>query len=102
MFTSAANGWTPQVAAAAGQTSEANNITQMNNYIGEAENTANYTLAVSLYDKAEVVSVNLTLMLYLEQVNAFWFYSSILHGVQYEENAIYGGEEATIYIYLFK
>jgi hypothetical protein len=96
------NGWSPQILKTGGQFSQANADALMNQYIAEAQNTGNVTLAVSLYDKAEMIGVNLTFFTYTEQLNGFWFYSSALHGVQYEQNPLYAGEGDTIYIYLSK
>jgi ABC-type oligopeptide transport system substrate-binding subunit len=99
---SEADGWTPQILEAAGQQSQANEDILMNQYIADALSTGNTTLALKYYDQAEVLGVNLTFYTFAEQVNYFWFYSSALRGVQYEENPMYGGGGETIYIYLSK
>ncbi|MEM3237721.1 MAG: ABC transporter substrate-binding protein [Thermoplasmata archaeon] len=98
----AANAWNPQILAAAGHPNQAKEDALMNQYIADAQATGNATLALKYYDQAEVLGVNLTFYTYTEQENAFWFYSSNLHGVQYEQNAIYGGGGDTMYIYLWK
>jgi hypothetical protein len=95
-------GYTPQVLEAAGQSAQAIEDAQMNQYLAEAVNTGNVSLALSLYDKAEVLGVNLTLCVYTYQTTNFEFYSSAVHGAQYEENAIYNGGGNIIYIYLSK
>jgi ABC-type transport system substrate-binding protein len=95
-------GWTPQGFAAAGYPAQANEDALLNQYIADAEQSGNETLVLSLYEKANVLSTNLTLQVYFEQANMFWFYSSTLRGVQYEKNPVYGGEEDTIFIYLTK
>jgi hypothetical protein len=92
----------PQVFEAAGQTNQSNLITQMNQYIADAQTTGNATLAIKYYDQAEVLGVNLTIYVYTDQQNGFWFYSSVLHGVQYEQNPMYAGGQETVYIYLSK
>jgi hypothetical protein len=95
-------GWNPQVLTAAGQISEANNDTQMNNYINEAMSTGNVSLALKYYDMAYVLAINLTFYVYEYQENGFWFYSSALHGFQYEENPMYAPGPDIMYIYLSK
>jgi ABC-type oligopeptide transport system substrate-binding subunit len=97
-------GQTPQVLMAAGQPAQATEDTLMNQYITDGLSTGNATLAISYYDKAEVLGVNLTTCTYTAQTNTFLFYSSSLHGVQYEQNAIYNfsGGADTVYIYLSK
>jgi ABC-type transport system substrate-binding protein len=97
-----ANGWNPELLSSVGQPNQSATDSLMNQYIAEAENTGNATLSISLYDKAEVLGVNLTLYTYTDQANGFWFYSSALHGVQNEENPMYAGSADTIYIYLSK
>ena len=98
----APDGWTPQILSAEGQPAQAAEDALMNQYIAEAQSTGNVSLALSLYDKAEALGVNLTFYTYTEQTNGFWYYSSALHGVQYEENPMFGGGADTIYIYLSK
>jgi hypothetical protein len=95
-------GYTPQIFTVAGYPNEANEDAVMNQYLAEAVNTGNVSLALSLYDKAEVLGVNLTLCVYTYQTTNFEFYSSAVHGAQYEENAIYNGGGNIIYIYLSK
>jgi peptide/nickel transport system substrate-binding protein len=98
----AANSWNPQVLETAGHPNQAKEDALMNQYIADAQATGNATLALKYYDQAEVLGVNLTFYTYTEQQNAFWMYSSALHGVQYEQNAIFGGGGDTMYIYLWK
>jgi len=98
----AGNGWNPQMLETAGHPNQAKEDTLMNQYITEAQNTGNATLALKLYDKAEVVGVNLTLGVYANQQNWLFFYSSEIRGVQYEENPMFGAGGITIYIYLTK
>jgi hypothetical protein len=100
----AASGWNPQLLASVGQTNQSNEDALMNQYITDAQSTGNATLALKYYDQAEVLGVNLTFYTYTEQVNGFCYYSSALHGAQYEQNTIYAGGtwSDTIYIYLSK
>ena len=95
-------GDTPQVLAAAGQSNQANEDSLLNQYIAEAQSTGNVTLALSLYDKADMIGVNLTLCTCVYQTNNLQFFSSTIQGVQYEENAIYNGGADMIFIYLSK
>jgi hypothetical protein len=74
----------------------------MNQYIADAENTGNVSLALKYYDQAEILGVNLTFYVYLYQLNIFWFYSTAIHGMQYQQNPIYGGDRQIIFIYLTK
>jgi hypothetical protein len=74
----------------------------MNHYLAEAKSTGNASLALSLYDKAEVLGVNLTFLIYTDQLNGFWFYSPAVQGFQYEENVMYGGGGVLMYMYLSK
>jgi ABC-type transport system substrate-binding protein len=97
-----ANSWNPQVLAASGQQNESLADALMNQYIAEAENTGNATLAIKYYDQAEVLGVNLTLYTYTYQANAFWIYSTLIHGFQNEVNPIYGGDDNIIYLFLSK
>jgi ABC-type oligopeptide transport system substrate-binding subunit len=97
-----ANCWNPQILESVGQASQAANDTLMNQYIADAQSTGNATLALKYYDQAEILGVNLTFYAYLNQVNNFWFYSSTIHGMQYEQNPIYGGDGQIIFIYLSK
>ncbi|MGC8630697.1 MAG: ABC transporter substrate-binding protein [Thermoplasmata archaeon] len=101
-FFGSASGWNSTVLTLNGHANQAKEDSLLNEYLAEAQNTGNATLALSLYDKAEVLAVNLTFYTYTEQINEYWFYSPNLHGVQYEENPIYGGGMDTIYIYLSK
>jgi ABC-type oligopeptide transport system substrate-binding subunit len=96
------NGWNPQLLAAVGQTNQSNEDALLNQYIADAENTGNVTLALQYYDQTEVLGVNLTFYTYAYQTNMFWMYSSALHGILYDENPIYGGGGMSIYIYLSK
>ncbi len=95
-------GYTPQVFAAAGHPNQAKEDALMNQYIADAQATGNATLALKYYDEAEVLGVNLTFYVYTEQQNGFLYYSTALHGAQYEQNPIFAGAMATIYIYLSK
>jgi ABC-type transport system substrate-binding protein len=95
-------GWNATVLENAGQYNEAKILNLTNQYISEAQDTGNASLALSLYDKAEVLAVNLTYFVYLYQSAGFWFYSPVLKGVQYEENPINNGGGVTAYIYLSK
>ncbi len=85
-----------------GFTDDAQEWKNMQNLILQAESTANETLAIHLFDQAEQIGVNLTLYVYTYQENAFWFYASWIHGVQYEENPTIGGAADTLYFYLSK
>jgi ABC-type transport system substrate-binding protein len=95
-------GYTPQVFTAAGYPNESATDVLMNEYLTVAQSTGNASLAIKYYDQAEVLGVNLTLYVYVSQENGFLFYSTALHGVQYEQNPIFAGATATIYIYLSK
>ena len=95
-------GNSPQVFTAGGQAAQAAEDALMNQYLNDALQTGNSTLAIKNYDQAEVLGVNLTLDVYEYQSNQFWFYSPVLHGVQYEENPVYNSGGVTIYIYLSK
>ncbi|MGC8630062.1 MAG: ABC transporter substrate-binding protein [Thermoplasmata archaeon] len=97
-----ATGWNTTVLNATGHFNQSREDAQMNEYITEAQNTGNATLALKLYDEAEVIAVNLTFYVYLYQVNALWFYSPLLKGSQYEQNPMIGGGAATAFIYLSK
>jgi ABC-type transport system substrate-binding protein len=101
-ITGLANGYNPQILAKAGHMNQSNEDALLNQYIADAQNTGNTTLALKYYDKAEVLAVNLTFFIYLYQQNQFWYYSPSLKGVQYEENPMYGGAGESIYIYLSK
>ena len=94
------NGWNPQTLLAANQTNQSIEDALMNQYIADAQNTGNSTLALKYYDQAEVLGVNLTFYTYTEQTNGFCFYSRAIYGVQFEQNPIYSGHGDTIYIYL--
>ncbi len=85
-----------------GYNNEAQEWNNMTELILKAESTGNETLAVHYFDQAEQIAVNLTLILYLYQQNAFWFYAPWIHGVQYEENPMYAGGGDTLYFYLTK
>jgi ABC-type oligopeptide transport system substrate-binding subunit len=98
----AANSWNPQTLITAGQPAQATELSQMNTYIADSQSTGNSTVALKYYDQAEVLGVNLTFYTYLIQTNGFWYYSSALHGVQYEQNAIFSGGADTDYAYLWK
>jgi len=97
-----ATGWNTSVLNATDHLNQSREDALMNEYITEAQNTGNATLALKLYDQAEVIAVNLTFYVYLYQVNALWFYSSMLKGSQYEQNPMIGGGAATAFIYLSK
>jgi ABC-type transport system substrate-binding protein len=99
-FAGVANGWNPQILNLSGQPNQANEDALMNQYIADAQSTGNATLALKYYDQAEVLGVNLTFYTYLHQANRMWFFSTAIHGMQYEENPIYGG--LVIYCYLTK
>ena len=101
-YESLSNGYNPQVLTAAGQVNQSNVDALMNQYVTDAENTGNITLALKYFDQAEVLGVNLTFYVYTEQVNEFWYYSPMLHGVQYEQNPMYAGSGDSIYMYLSK
>ena len=101
-YYSSANGLTPQVLAAGGYPNEANEDALMNQYIADAQSTGNVTLALKYYAQAEVLTVNLTFYIYTQQANSFWFYSTSLKGMQFEQNPMYGGDNFVIYIYLSK
>jgi len=96
------NGYTPQILTLTGHMNQSKIDLLMNQYIAEAQNTGNATLALKYYDQAEVLAVNLTFFVYAEQLNGLWFYSSALKGVQYELNPAINGGVDTIYIYLSK
>jgi hypothetical protein len=98
----AANCWNPQTLIEAGQPGQAAEDALMNAYIADAQATGNATLGLKYYDQAEVLGVNLTFYTYTMQGNGFWNYNSALHGVQYEQNAIFAGGADTMYIYLWK
>ncbi|MGC8691794.1 MAG: ABC transporter substrate-binding protein [Thermoplasmata archaeon] len=97
-----AYGWNYTNLMTWGYTQEAQEWENMTNLIHAAESTANETLALQDFDLAEVIAVNLNLYIYTEQTNQFWFYAPYLHGVQYEENPLYGGGGDTLYFYLTK
>ncbi|MEM4058516.1 MAG: ABC transporter substrate-binding protein [Thermoplasmata archaeon] len=101
-FFGGAAGWNVTTLEAGGQYNETKIVNLTNQYILDAQTTGNSTLALSLYDKAEVLAVNLTFYVYLYQENGFWFYSPALHGVLNEENPINNGGGVTVYIYLSK
>jgi ABC-type transport system substrate-binding protein len=101
-ITGLGNGYNPQILANAGHMNQSREDALLNQYIADAESTGNLTLSLQYYDKAESLAVNLTFFVYLYQQNEFWYYSPGLHGVQYEENPIYGGSGDTVYIYLSK
>ncbi len=85
-----------------GYQNEAQKFNNMTNLILQAESTSNETLALQLFDKAEQIAINLTMMVYTWDENGYWIYSPWIHGVQYEENPVFGSLFATRYIYLTK
>ncbi|MCL5964064.1 MAG: ABC transporter substrate-binding protein [Candidatus Thermoplasmatota archaeon] len=98
----AENGWSNTTLITAGHPSQAAEWTNMTNLILKGDNTGNATLAISYFDQAQQIAVNLTLYVYTQQENGFWFYSSYLHGAQYEQNPMLGGGGDTLYFYLTK
>ncbi|MGC8630061.1 MAG: ABC transporter substrate-binding protein [Thermoplasmata archaeon] len=96
------NGYNPQMFEMTGHPNQTAADILMNQYIADAQNTTNVTMALKYYDMAEVIAINLTFYVYTEQENGFWFYSPNIHGVQYEENPMYAGGYDNIYIYLSK
>ena len=74
----------------------------MTNLIIAANNATNESLALQYFDEAEVIAVNLTLYVYTYQENEIWIYSPYIHGVQYEENPMFGGSLDSVFMYLTK
>jgi ABC-type transport system substrate-binding protein len=96
------NGYNPQMFEMTGHPNQTAMDILLNQYIADAQNTTNATLSLKYYDMAEIIAINLTFYIYTEQENGFWFYSSSINGVQYEENPMYAGAYDTMYIYLSK
>jgi ABC-type oligopeptide transport system substrate-binding subunit len=96
------NGWNPQTLLAANQTNQSAEDALMNQYIADAQNTGNASLALKYYDQAEVVGVNLTFYTYTEQLNEFYFCSPQIRGMLNNENPVSNGPGEMIYIYLSK
>ncbi len=95
-WSATANGYNPQLLAAVGQTNASNEDALMNQYIADAENTGNASLAIKYYDQAEVLAINLTFYTYLYQPNQQWYYSPYIHDIQLYP--VYGGEIALMYL----
>ncbi len=81
---------------------EAQQWKNMTNLIIAANNATNESLALQYFDEAEVIAVNLTLYVYTYQENEIWIYSPYIHGVQYEENPMFGGSLDSVFMYLTK
>ncbi|MGC8619901.1 MAG: ABC transporter substrate-binding protein [Thermoplasmata archaeon] len=96
------SGLNPQDFNATGNTTEANVVALMNQYIQTGEYTPNETQSLHYYDLAEEIAVNYTFYIYTQQLNWFWYYSPYLNGAQYEENPVIGGGGTTLYFYLSK
>jgi ABC-type oligopeptide transport system substrate-binding subunit len=96
------NGYSSSILTAAGQINQSNEDALMNQYIADAQNTGNSTLALKYYDQAEILGVNLTFYTSTYQQNDFWVYSPVVKGLQTELNPIYGGDGDILYIYLSK
>jgi ABC-type transport system substrate-binding protein len=93
-----AAGYNATVLESSGQYNQTNIINQTNQYILDAQNTGNTTLALKYYDQAEVLAVNLTFYVYLMQSNYFWYSSPLLRGIQNIDNTI----NYEVFIYLSK
>ncbi|MEM3334156.1 MAG: ABC transporter substrate-binding protein [Thermoplasmata archaeon] len=89
----------------AGYAQEANEFQELQTLIANGEAAGNATQSLHYYDEAEVLAVNLTLMVYTYQQNNMWFFEPYLHGFQYEMNPMFGGstpDQDLLYIYLTK
>jgi ABC-type transport system substrate-binding protein len=91
--------------ATAGYPQEANEFQNMQDLIADAESAVNSTQSLKYFDQVEIIAVNMTLMVYTYQENNMWVSEPYIHGLQYEQNPMFGGstpDQDLIYIYLSK
>jgi ABC-type transport system substrate-binding protein len=94
-----ASGFAPNIFAAAGYLNESQQDAYMCQLITNAESTGNSTLALKYIDQAQVIAVNLTIDVYLYQINDVLSYSPSIHGFENDVNTMSIGN---CYIYLTK
>ncbi len=87
---------------AMGHPHQAQNFSKIATLSNEAMVNSNVTQRSLEYQQANQIGINLTLYLYTYIPSGMWIYRSWLHGVQFEENPVVGGEVDTLFCYLSK
>lgn len=85
-----------------GFTYQAQNFSEIGTLANEASVNTNSTQRAAEYQQANQIGINLTLYVYTEIPSGLWIYKNWMHGVQYQENPVVGGEVDTLYCYLSK
>ncbi|WP_162009552.1 ABC transporter substrate-binding protein [Thermoplasma volcanium] len=103
-FIPGSNSFIPQTFLTTGHMNQYRNVTLMETYYEEAFSATNLTIAINYYHKMNEMLVNMTELVYVQQVNGFWVVSPNLNSTaitRYQENVMFASGGDLLFNYLY-